>query len=107
MGMRSARWAIIAALLGTVLLAGCREEEQGRVLSFEPGVYQGKPDTPLSDDVLERLRERGRQEVGAFQRGLSAGLPSSGLQPTSDPPPAASPSAADKSLSQRLQHQSF
>ncbi|KUO57662.1 MAG: hypothetical protein APF80_07595 [Alphaproteobacteria bacterium BRH_c36] len=41
-------------------LAACREEEQGRPLSFEPGVYSGKKDEKLSTEQTEALRERAR-----------------------------------------------
>ncbi|MEJ1995599.1 MAG: hypothetical protein P8X75_10370 [Limibacillus sp.] len=56
----------IYALLGLVLVAGlttgCREEEQDRVLLLEPGVYQGKPDSPLSEATEEELRQRARNQ---------------------------------------------
>ncbi len=56
----------IYALLGLVLVAGlttgCREEEQDRVLLLEPGVYQGKEDSPLSEATEEELRQRARNQ---------------------------------------------
>ncbi|MBU2582154.1 MAG: hypothetical protein KJ622_10585 [Alphaproteobacteria bacterium] len=41
-------------------LAGCREEEQGRPLSHQPGVYTGKKDEKLDAAQVEALRERSR-----------------------------------------------
>ena len=47
-------------LLVTVALSACREEEQNRVLSYEPGVFKGKTvDKPLSKEELAALRQRG------------------------------------------------
>lgn len=55
------RGIISALVLGAVLvLAGCRPEEQGRPLSFEPGVYKGEKLQPLSDDQLRALQDRSR-----------------------------------------------
>jgi hypothetical protein len=55
------RGIITTLVLGAVLvLAGCREQEQGRPLSFEPGVYQGEKLQPLSDDQLRALQDRSR-----------------------------------------------
>lgn len=48
----------ICALAGAFLLEGCREEEQGRVLSFEKGKYLGKPDQKLTSAQVEALRFR-------------------------------------------------
>lgn len=40
------------------VLVGCRAEEQGRVVNYEPGVYKGKPDTRLSAVQRRALRQR-------------------------------------------------
>ncbi|WP_162901428.1 hypothetical protein [Breoghania sp. L-A4] len=40
-------------------LAGCRESEQDRPLTYEPGVYGGKPDTALTDEQRRELQHRG------------------------------------------------
>lgn len=58
---KAGRMAIAVALIGLGLtLQGCREEEQGRPLSFEPGKYQGKPDTKLTDEQRNDLRGRAK-----------------------------------------------
>lgn len=43
-----------------LLLGGCREDEQGRVLKFEQGKYLGKPDQSLSSEQVDELRQRSR-----------------------------------------------
>ena len=55
----------LAAVLGSGHLAGCREEEQGRIRQFEPGVYQGQADTDLDDAQVEELRQRARRQAGS------------------------------------------
>jgi hypothetical protein len=49
--------AVMAAL--AVTLGACRQEEQGRPLYYEKGVYQGQPDTKLTDEQLRELQYRG------------------------------------------------
>jgi hypothetical protein len=47
------------ALAGLALLAqGCREDEQNRSLMYDKGSYQGQPDQALTDDQVDRLRQR-------------------------------------------------
>lgn len=41
------------------VLGGCRAEEQGRPLEFEPGVYKGETPKPLDDRQRKDLRDRG------------------------------------------------
>jgi len=48
----------ILLVTGTFLLSACRAEEQGRVTNFEPGVYKGKADTPLSAAQMRVLLKR-------------------------------------------------
>jgi len=40
-------------------LAGCREEEADRPVSFEPGVYKGQQDQKLTDENRKALMRRG------------------------------------------------
>lgn len=55
------RWITTALVLGVALaVAGCREEEQGRPLAFEPGVYKGEKPQPLAEEQLRALRDRSR-----------------------------------------------
>ena len=53
---------IVAALL---LLAGCDEAEQGRILRYEKGTYLGEPDQQLDQETLDRLRQRARLQQGS------------------------------------------
>ncbi len=53
----------VAVVLGCVVALGavvgaCREDEQGRVLMYEKGVYLGKPDTGVSEGALRALSAR-------------------------------------------------
>ncbi len=41
-------------------LAGCREEEQNRVMHLEKGVYSGAADTKLTEEQRRALEQRGR-----------------------------------------------
>ena len=45
------------ALLAAFALTGCYEEGTS-VIMFEPGVYKGSPDQPLTAEDQEALRER-------------------------------------------------
>ncbi|MBO6562179.1 MAG: hypothetical protein JJ959_16665 [Nisaea sp.] len=53
------RGLALAALV-MVLLAGCRESEQDRVLLYKKGTYLGAKDQSLSEEALTEIRERGR-----------------------------------------------
>ena len=54
----------ISAVASVAVLGACRKEEQGRIRSFEPGVYQGQEDTPLDSAVVDDLRQRARRQAG-------------------------------------------
>lgn len=49
-------------LLAAIAVSGCRSEEQNRPLFFEKGTYQGTQDQELSDDKLDELRQRARNQ---------------------------------------------
>ncbi len=49
-------WTSVVAFV--LLLGACDESEQGRILRHEKGTYLGKPDTPLTDEQVEKLRQR-------------------------------------------------
>lgn len=68
--------------LGATLLGGCRSEEQGRILSYKPGVYLGKTDEKLSDEQNRALRERAVLQGGASE---VAGGPSGGARDVRKP----------------------
>lgn len=50
---------ILAVAFG---LAGCREGEQNRPLTHQPGVYSGKKDEKLTEQQTEALRERSKYQ---------------------------------------------
>jgi hypothetical protein len=52
------------ALLLSVGLGACREEEQGRRLLYEKGTYGGQSDTDIPDETLNNLRQRANQQRG-------------------------------------------
>jgi len=51
------------AMIVALALAACNEEQRGRPTKIEPGMYQGKMDTQLSDAQREALRQRGRAQT--------------------------------------------
>ncbi len=53
------------SLMAVVLLSGCRSEEQGRVIMYEPGVYKGMKHNELSADEVQALRSRAANQAGA------------------------------------------
>lgn len=59
---RDLRVAILVAALGVIGLAGCRENEQDRVIRFEQGVYKGNPDTQLDEGQVDELRSRAERQ---------------------------------------------
>ena len=53
------RTLLCLALAGLMTsLAACREDEQGRPLIKEKGVYQGEVDQTLSSERIDDLRSR-------------------------------------------------
>ncbi len=87
------RPAKVVLLLGCVAAAGvslgaCREDEQGRVLIFEKGVYLGKPDTPVSEDARRALSARIQHQ------NERAGPQGGGGSPSGAPPDVRPPSGA-------------
>ncbi len=88
--MRPAKFVL---LLGCVAAAGvslgaCREDEQGRVLIFEKGVYLGKPDTPVSEDARRALSARIQHQ------NERAGPKGGGGSPSGAPPDVRPPAGA-------------
>jgi hypothetical protein len=62
MGLRN--WSLFGCCLifSAVLLSACEPDEQDRTLWFEPGVYQGQEDAPLTEEKLNTLRQRARNQ---------------------------------------------
>jgi hypothetical protein len=53
----------LLALLGVALaVQSCREDEQDRVLVYEPGTYLGQPDEPLDQEQVDALRQRATRQ---------------------------------------------
>ncbi len=63
-----------AVCFALVMLAGCRPEEQGRVINQEPGTFPGqKPASTLGEDELAQLRQRATMQGGIPAGGLASG----------------------------------
>ena len=52
--------SLLAIAVVSVAMSSCREEEQGRYLSYEKGTYLGKTDTSLNSVQLGELTGRSR-----------------------------------------------
>ena len=63
---------VCCLLVAAVVLAGCREGEQGRIWRYQKGTYLGPTEAPLSEETRAALRLR-----AWFQRG-TAELPGGG-----------------------------
>jgi hypothetical protein len=77
-----------AGVVAMLLLSGCREEEQGRILGYEKGVYLGRPDTALSDSTRDDLRQRIRHQ-SSEQRLMAGGGPPTSTASSVRPPAGA------------------
>ncbi|NQV83388.1 MAG: hypothetical protein HQ494_06160 [Rhodospirillales bacterium] len=63
-----------AVAVSVALLAGCRAEEQGRIMQYKPGVYLGKKDTELSSAQTRELRLRSVYQGDAVNRTVGGGV---------------------------------
>lgn len=101
-------WApltMVVLTVAAVSLGACREEEQGRVLLFQKGVYLGKADTNISMGARRALDQRiRRQSSGGGGSGGGGGSRPPDVRLPPDTSPAAA-SAASKALRLRLEHQ--
>lgn len=80
------------ALVAGSILAGCREDEQGRVLMYEPGVYKGQSDQQLGEATADELRRRARMQSGV-------------TEPSGGPSPAGEGNVDGMQLRQRTTNQ--
>lgn len=62
---RPSKLLLVGGLILAGLVAACDETEQGRPLQYEKGVYQGAPDTSLTQEQLNELRQRSRLQSGS------------------------------------------
>lgn len=62
--LRGRSLILIATMAIPVLVASCDESEQGRVLLYKKGTYLGKPDTPLTEQKVDELRQRAMRQAG-------------------------------------------
>ncbi|MCW2236089.1 hypothetical protein [Azospirillum canadense] len=49
---------LLTVALGAALLAGCNDEEQGRAVHLDKGVYKGAADTRLAPEQVDALLQR-------------------------------------------------
>lgn len=56
------RLAVVVGVIALATLTGCREQEQGRPLTYSKGEYRGQPDDGLRDDTLNALRLRAQRQ---------------------------------------------
>ncbi len=68
-------------IAGTLTLGACREEEQDRFIMYEPGVYKGKKDTPISEAQATELRNRTAQQLGVTLGTGAAGMMTGDIRP--------------------------
>ncbi len=64
--MRAKRTLLVIAtvLAAGLVLSACDEGEQGRVLRYQKGTYQGPVDQALSAEQQAALRARSRMQEG-------------------------------------------
>ena len=55
-------WVTCCLGLAGLALAGCREEEHGRILFYDKGVYLGAPDQKLDPAQIDALRYRANDQ---------------------------------------------
>ena len=54
---------LAALLIAGIALGACDPNEQGRKWSYQKGTYLGEPHTPLTEEQLQELRHRARQQA--------------------------------------------
>jgi hypothetical protein len=107
--MTSLKTALVMGLAAALVLTlgACREDERNRRVVYEPGVYKGKPDTPISAEAKRALRARLHHQ-NALVGGLSGGGGAPGSAPADVRPPSGAGSAIPlDALRQRTRQQSY
>jgi hypothetical protein len=71
------------AVIVLMALTGCWDEKPRPLVHYTPGVYTGKPDTPVSAKALEEARLRAMRQAGlaASMPGGRAAASSSSVRP--------------------------
>lgn len=54
-------WLTVAIVV-TLSLVACRDEEQGRILKYNKGVYSGEPMPVIEKETREDLRTRAHHQ---------------------------------------------
>lgn len=72
---RSGFLLILAGLVAASMVAGCRKEEQGRILSYDKGTYLGSPEARLSEDTRVELRQRVKSQGSTQNYAFLGGGP--------------------------------
>ncbi len=70
---RSGILLVVVGLVAVSLVAGCRKEEQGRILSYQKGAYLGPSEAQLSERTRDELRQRVLRQGGARSFASLAG----------------------------------
>ena len=55
---------LLVVVAAGLVLGACDEAEQDRVLMYQKGEYRGGPDTALTEDTLQALRQRAAKQKG-------------------------------------------
>ena len=76
---------MIVVALWAILFVGCRAEEQGRVIRYEPGVYKGGSFSQLSEPLRKQLRQRTAYQGSGITSGGSIGSKQRNVRKPSSP----------------------
>lgn len=58
-----ALYVSLAAALAATALSACREEEQGRPLSFNKGVYEAQKGDQVSAAAVQEMQSRAKRQA--------------------------------------------
>jgi hypothetical protein len=86
---------VLAGLVAASMVAGCRKEEQGRILSYDKGTYLGPTEARLSESTRVELRQRVRRQ-GSSQSFASLGGGSAARAADVRPPAALGGAVSDQ-----------